>query len=57
MSIDRSQEILNLRKDGLDCYQIARKLELTVPEVEEVVYGPAVADPDMIEFVHWGQHY
>lgn len=58
MSIDRSTEILDLRKDGLDCYQIARKLELTVPEVENVVYGQVKdLSPDMIEYLHWGQHY
>ena len=51
------QMVIDLRSEGLDCFQIARKLELTVPEVEEIVYGPAVTDPDMIEFVHWGQHY
>jgi hypothetical protein len=51
------QMVKDLRSDGLDCHTIARKLELTVPEVEEIVYGPAVTDPDMIEFVHWGAHY
>ena len=58
MSIDRSTEILDLRKDGLDCYQIARKLELTVPEVENVVYGQVKdLSPDMIEYYHWAEHY
>ena len=51
------QMVNDLRSEGLDCFQIARKLELTVPEVEEIVYGPIVTDPDMIEFVHWGAHY
>jgi hypothetical protein len=51
------QMVTDLRTEGNDCFQIARKLELTVPEVEEIVYGPSSQDPDMIEFVHWGQHY
>lgn len=51
------QMVKDLRSEGHDCYNIARKLELTVPEVEEIVYGPASQDPDMIEFVHWGAHY
>jgi len=51
------QMVKDLRSEGMDCHTIARKLELTVPEVEEIVYGPAVTDPDMIEFVHWGAHY
>jgi len=58
MTTDRSQEIKDLRAEGLDCFQIARKLGLTVPEVEAVVYGQ-VADlsPDAIELYHWAQHY
>lgn len=56
-SPDIVQMIKDLRNEGHDCFQIARKLELTVPEVEEIVYGPVVTDPDMIEFVHWGAHY
>jgi hypothetical protein len=51
------QMVIDLRTEGNDCFTIARKLELTVPEVEEIVYGPAVTDPDMIELVHWGAHY
>jgi hypothetical protein len=56
-SPDIVQMVRDLRTEGYDNFQIARKLELTVPEVEEIVYGPAVTDPDMIEFVHWGAHY
>lgn len=58
MATDRSQEIHDLRSEGLDCYQIARKLELTVPEVEAVVYGQVKdLSPDAIELYHWAQHY
>lgn len=56
-SPDMVQMVKDLRSEGYDNFQIARKLELTVPEVEEIVYGPAVTDPDMIEFMHWGAHY
>jgi hypothetical protein len=56
-SPDIVQMVRDLRSEGYDNFQIARKLELTVPEVEEIVYGPVVTDPDMIEFVHWGAHY
>jgi hypothetical protein len=49
--------VRDLRSEGYDNFQIARKLELTVAEVEEIVFGPAVTDPDMIEFLHWGAHY
>jgi hypothetical protein len=51
------QMVKDLRAEGYDCYNIARKLEIPVPEVEEIVFGPAVTDPDMIEFLHWGAHY
>jgi hypothetical protein len=51
------QMVADLRTEGNDCFTIARKLELTVPEVEEIVYGPSSQDPDMIELVHWGAHY
>jgi hypothetical protein len=56
-SPDIVQMVRDLRSEGYDNFQIASKLELTVPEVEEIVCGPAVTDPDMIEFVHWGAHY
>ena len=56
-SPDIVQMVKDLRSEGYDSFQIARKLELTVPEVEEILYGPIVTDPDMIEFVHWGAHY
>ena len=32
------QMIIDLRAEGFDCFQIARKLELTVLEVEKIVY-------------------
>jgi len=54
---DIVQMVKDLRAEGYDCYNIARKLEIPVPEVEEIIYGPAVTDPDMIEFLHWGAHY
>lgn len=62
MSIDRSTEILDLHKDGLDPQTIARKLELTVPEVETIIYGQVQNTPQYdswsIECMHWGsQHY
>jgi hypothetical protein len=56
-SPDIVQMVRDLRNEGYDNFQIARKLELTVAEVEEIVYGPTVTDPDMIEFIHWGAHY
>ena len=56
MATDRTQEIRDLRSEGYDVQTIARKLELTVPEVEEVVYGISEADTDTLLF--WaGQHH
>lgn len=56
MSTDRTQEIRDLRAEGYDTHTIARKLELTVPEVEAVVYGSTTADDDTLLF--WaGQHH
>ena len=56
MATDRTQEIRDLRSEGYDVQTIARKLELTVPEVEEVVYGITEADADILMF--WaGQHH
>ena len=56
MNTDRSQEIRDLRSEGYDTHTIARKLELTVPEVEEVVYGITIVDDDTLLF--WaGQHH
>lgn len=61
MSIDRSTEVLDLHKDGLDTFTIARKLELTVPEVETVIYSQVKNGPQYdswaIECMHWGAHY
>jgi hypothetical protein len=48
--------VMDLRKEGYDCFQIARKLELTVPEVEEIVYG--FRDEDIETLLMWtGSHY
>ena len=61
MSIDRSTEILDLHKEGLDPLTIARKLELSVPEVENVIFGQVSNAPQYdswaIESMHWGAHY
>jgi hypothetical protein len=62
MSIDRSTEIMDLHKDGLDTQTIARKLELTVSEVETVIFGQVQNTPQYdsfaIECMHWGAaHY
>ena len=56
MTTDRSQEIKDLRAEGYDVQTIARKLELTLPEVEAVVYGVSEVDTDTLLF--WaGQHH
>ena len=56
MATDRTQEIRDLRNEGYDVQTIARKLELTLPEVEEVVYGITEANTDILMF--WaGQHH
>jgi DNA-binding NarL/FixJ family response regulator len=56
MATDRTQEIRDLRSEGYDVQTIARKLELTLLEVEEVVYGVTEADTDTLLF--WaGQHH
>lgn len=54
---EREQMVMDLRAEGHDNFQIARKLELTVPEVEEIVYGDHDLDAEMIEYMHWAQHY
>jgi DNA-binding transcriptional regulator LsrR (DeoR family) len=55
MSPDVVQQIRELRQQGLDQHQIARRLELPVEDVEREIY--ACVNSDMIEFVHWGAHY
>lgn len=61
MITDRSTEILDLHKEGLDTFTIARKLELSVPEVETVIFGQLQNSPQYdswaIECMHWGAHY
>jgi hypothetical protein len=42
------QMVMDLRKEGFDCFQIARKLELTVLQVEEIVYRGLEIDPEQI---------
>ena len=54
---EREQMVMDLRSEGHDNFQIARKLEMTVPEVEEIVYGDCDLDAEMIEYMHWVQHY
>jgi hypothetical protein len=62
MNIDRSVEILDLHKDGYDAQSIARKLEIALPEVENVVFGQVkeFSHQDanyMMELLHFGAHY
>lgn len=53
---EREQMVMDLRSEGYDCYQIARKLEMLVPEVEEIVYGDH--DEDIEALMLWtGAHY
>jgi hypothetical protein len=40
--------VMDLRADGLDCYTIARKLELTVLEVEKIVYKGLEVDFEQV---------
>ena len=61
MSTDKTAEILELHKQGLNPIAIASKLELSVQEVENAVLsqssnGP-VYDAWAIETMHWGAHY
>ena len=53
---EREQMVMDLRSDGYDCYQIARKLEMLVPEVEEIVYGDSDAATETLLYLA-GQHY
>jgi len=56
MSTDLKQEVINLRAKGLDCSQIASKLNLPVDEVEAIVYGTSEPDDLLLQF--WaGQHH
>lgn len=53
---ERQQMVMDLRSEGYDCHQIARKLEMLVPEVEEIVYGDN--DEDIEALMYWsGAHY
>lgn len=55
------QMVMDLHKEGLDPLTIARKLELTVPEVETVIFSQVYNGPQydswQIEQLHWGAHY
>jgi hypothetical protein len=42
------QMVMDLRKEGYDCFQIARKLELTILEVENIIYKSLEIDPEQI---------
>jgi hypothetical protein len=42
------QMVMDLRAEGLDCYTIARKLELTLLEVEKIVYRGLEIDAEQI---------
>jgi len=42
------QMIIDLRAQGLDCHTIARKLELTLLDVEKVVYKGMEINPEII---------
>ena len=53
---ERNQMVMDLRSEGYDNFQIARKLEMTVAEVEEIVYG--FQDEDIETLLLWtGSHY
>ena len=48
--------VMDLPKEGHDCFQIARKLDMTVAEVEEIVYG--FQDEEIEALLMWtGSHY
>jgi hypothetical protein len=40
--------VMDLRADGLDCYTIARKLNLTLQEVEKIVYRGLEIDIEQV---------
>jgi hypothetical protein len=42
------QMVMDLRADGLDCYTIARKLNLTLQEVEKIVYKGLEIDIEQV---------
>lgn len=52
---ETEQRIQELRQQGMDQYQIATHLGLPVEEVERAIFGRV--DADMIEYLHWSQHY
>ena len=50
------QMVMDLRKEGHDCFQIARKLDMTVAEVEDIVY--VFQDEEIETLLRWtGSHY
>ena len=53
----QEQMVVDLRNEGYDCYQIARKLDMTVPEVEEIVYKDQDADYNDALMRWTGAHY
>ena len=62
MNIDRSTEVLDLHKQGMDTQTIATKLGMTTSEVESVVFTQVQNSPQYdswaIECMHWGgAHY
>jgi DNA-binding NarL/FixJ family response regulator len=62
MSIDRTNEVLELQKQGLDPQTIASKLGMTVSEVESAIFSQVQNSPQYdswaIECMHWGgAHY
>ncbi len=42
------QMVMDLRAEGHDCFQIARKLEMPILEVEKVVYRGMEIDPEVV---------
>jgi hypothetical protein len=40
--------VMDLRADGSDCYAIARKLNLTLQEVEKIVYKGLEVDFEQV---------
>lgn len=53
---EREQMVMDLRGEGYDCHQIAQKLELTVSEVEAIVYGDNDVDVEALVLLA-GAHY
>ena len=55
------QMINDLRNEGFDSNTIARKLELTTVEVENIIYGESTSSSEYSSWAYdkipWGSHY